>query len=127
MTPICGAREHDSISLHLQGRQDSNELPDPPATEVVNAAIALFASALPLQSAKVQEAVLEQLTSYVLSPVLQRDPGRKAAVTVNTAMALLGALKVAVGETAAEQGDLRHPAIEQCLQDILRVSEPSMM
>ena len=37
-------------------------------------------------------------------------------------MALLGALKVAVGETSAEQGDLRHPAIEQCLQDILRVS-----
>ena len=38
-------------------------------------------------------------------------------------MALLGALKVAVGETSAEQGDLRHPAIERCLQDILRVSK----
>ena len=74
-----------------------------------------------------QEAVLEQLTSYVLSPVLQRDPGRKAAVTVNTAMALLGALKVAVGETSAEQGDLRHPAIEQCLQDILRVSKSALL
>lgn len=89
---------------------------------MVNAAIALFASALPLQSYKVQEAVLEQLATCVLSPILQRDPGRKAAVTVNTAMALLGALKVAVGETAAEQGDLRHPAVESCLQDILRVS-----
>ena len=38
-------------------------------------------------------------------------------------MALLGALKVAVGETSAVPGDLRHPAIEQCLQDILRVSQ----
>ena len=108
--------------MHLQGRQESNELPDPPATEVVNASIALFASALPLQSTKVQEAVLEQLATYLSSPSLQRDPGRKAAVTVNTAMALLGALKVAVGETAAEQGDLRHPTIEKCLQNILRVS-----
>lgn len=89
---------------------------------MVNASIALFASALPLQSTKVQEAVLEQLATYLTSPSLQRDPGRKAAVTVNTAMALLGALKVAVGETAAEQGDLRHPTIEKCLQDILRVS-----
>ena len=89
---------------------------------MVNASITLFASALPLQSAKVQEAVLEQLSTYLSSSSLQRDPGRRAAVTVNTAMALLGALKVAVGETSAEQGDLRHPAIEKCLQDILRVS-----
>ena len=123
MTPISGAREHDSISLHLQGRPNANEHPDPPATEVVNAAIAFFASALPLQTAKVQEAVLEQLATYLSSSTLQRDPGRRAAVTVNTAMALLGALKVAVGETFAEQGDLRHPTVEKCLQDILRVSE----
>ena len=43
-------------------------------------------------------------------------------MTVNTAMALLGALKVAVGETTADHGDLRHPVTEKCLQDILRVS-----
>ena len=89
---------------------------------MVNASIALFASALPLQNAKVQEAVLEQLATYLSSSSLQRDPGRRAAVTVNTAMAILGALKVALGETAADHGDLRHPVIEKCLQDILRVS-----
>lgn len=37
-------------------------------------------------------------------------------------MALLGALKVAVGDTVAEHGDLRHPTVERCLQDLLRVS-----
>ncbi len=43
-------------------------------------------------------------------------------MTVNAAMALLGALKVAVGETVAEQGDLRHPTVERTIEEILRVS-----
>ena len=103
-------------------QDDSDELPDPPATEVVNSAIALFATALPLQSPSIQEGVLEQLASCLSSGSLQRDPGRKAAVTANAAMALLGALKVAVGETIAEAGDLRHPNVERCLQELLRVS-----
>ena len=90
---------------------------------MVNAAITLFALALPLQSAKVQEAILEQLATYLSSSALQKDPGRRAAVTINTAMALLGALKVAVGETSAEHGDLRHSTTEKCLQNILRVSK----
>ena len=83
--------------------------------------MAVFASALPLQSAKVQEAVLEQLATILSSPTLHRDPGRKAAITVNTAVALLSALKVALGETTAESGDLRHQAIEKCLEGLLRV------
>lgn len=87
----------------------------------MNAAIAVFASALPLQSVKVQEAVLEQLTTCLQSPSVQKDLGRKAAITVNTAMALLGALKVSLNETAAESGDLKHQAIEKCLQRLLRV------
>lgn len=99
----------------------SQDLPDPPATEVVNSAITVFALALPLQTAKVQEAVLEQLTTLLSSPSLQKDPGRRAAVTVNTAMALLGTLKVTLGETRSESGDLRHQNIERCLQGILRV------
>ena len=103
-------------------QEDSEELPDPPATEVVNSAIALFATALPLQSPSIQEGVLEQLASCLSSGTLQRDPGRKAAVTANAAMAILGALKVAVGETVAEAGDLRHPSVERCLQELLRVS-----
>ena len=103
-------------------QDNSEELPDPPATEVVNSAIALFATALPLQNPSIQEGVLEQLASCLSSGTLQRDPGRKAAVTANAAMALLGALKVAVGEMVAEAGDLRHPNVERCFQEILRVS-----
>lgn len=57
------------------------------------------------------------------SKSLDRNPGRRAAVTANIAVALLGALKVAVRETLAEAGDLRHPTVEKYLQEILQVSQ----
>lgn len=113
--------EHDSVYIHIAEDNETSELPDPPATEVVNSAITLFAIALPLQNPKVQEGVLEQMATHLSSNSLQRDPGRKAAITANAAMALLGALKVTLGETHAERGDLRHPTVERYLQEILRV------
>ncbi|KAL9133029.1 MAG: hypothetical protein Q9175_005793 [Cornicularia normoerica] len=120
MGPICGAQEHDSVYLYTCSEDQVESLPDPPATEVVNSAIVLFATAFPLHSSKVQEGVLEQLATFLASMSLQRDPGRKAAVAVNTAMALLSALKVAVGETIAEHGDLKHPTVEKTIEEILR-------
>lgn len=124
MSPICSAREHDSVYVGLQEDSGVEHLPDPPATEVVNSAIALFSVALPLQSAKIQESVLEQLSTYLAAKSLQRDPGRKAAVTVNIVLALLGALKVAMNETLALAGDLKSPTVERCLDELLRVSSP---
>jgi len=112
------------VSLHTNNNEDmARDYPDPPATEVVNAAITLFATALPLQGPKVQEGVLEQLATYQSSPSLRKDPGRRAAVTINVAMALLAALKVTVGETIAERGDLKHPTVEKNIDEILRVSQ----
>ena len=121
MGPICGAQEHDSICLYTSSEENIEHLPDPPATEVVNSAIVLFATAFPLQSSRVQEGVLAQLATFLASSSLQRDPGRKAAVAVNTAMALLSALKVTIGETIAERGDLKHPSIEKTIDEMLRV------
>ncbi|KAI4263605.1 MAG: hypothetical protein L6R42_001258 [Xanthoria sp. 1 TBL-2021] len=120
VTPICGAREHDSVYIHIRNRSHVHEVPDPPATEVTNSAIALFAVVFPTQSPKVQEFALEQLMTLVSGGTLQRSPGRKAAVVINTALALLGATKVAVGEVSAEAGDLKHPAVEKALQALLR-------
>ncbi|KAI4142188.1 MAG: hypothetical protein LQ341_003277, partial [Variospora aurantia] len=120
MSPIRGAREHDSVHIHIHEGVRVQQLPDPPATEVVNSAIGLFAFVFPSQSPKVQEFVLEQLTTHLSAGTLQRTPGRRAAVTINTAMALLGALKVAAGETRAESGDLKHPAVERTLEALLR-------
>lgn len=66
--------------------------------------------------------MLEQLATFLSSSSLQKSPGRRAAVTVNAAIALLGTLKVAVGETSAEKGDIKSQMLERTLQEILRVS-----
>ncbi len=96
--------------IHIQNLSQVQEVPDPPATEVTNSAIALFAVVFPTQSPKVQEFALEQLTTLISAGALNRAPGRRAAIIINTALALLGATKVAVGEMSAESGDLKHPS-----------------
>jgi hypothetical protein len=121
LSPICGAREHDSISLYNNASHDSSELPDPPATEVVNSALQLFAICLPLQPPKVQESILEQMTSFLSANSLQRDVNRRTAMMVNIAYALLSALKVAVKETRSASGSLKGMAVERVMQELLHV------
>ncbi len=110
------------MSLYVKTVQNFDELPDPPSTEVINSAIILFAASIPLQPARIQESILEQLTTFMTSSSLQRDPGRSAAITVNVAMALLAALKVATKETAFAAGNMADAAVEKILQDLLGVS-----
>ncbi|MCJ1285562.1 hypothetical protein MMC26_004903 [Xylographa opegraphella] len=120
LSPTCGALEHDSVYIDTQDFNTAEDLPDPPATEVVNSAISVFAAAFPLQSPKIQESILEQLSTFLGAKILQRDPGRKAAVTVNIALALLGALKVTLSETLAIPGDLKSPPVEKYFDELLR-------
>ncbi len=87
----------------------------------MNAAIHLFAILFPLQPSKVQESVLEQLKSFLTDESLHRDPARRMAISVNSAAALLGALKVAVRETSLPPGDVRSDAVEELVKEILRV------
>ncbi|KAI1856989.1 uncharacterized protein JN550_013520 [Neoarthrinium moseri] len=119
-SPICSSLEHDAALLYVGSSQESPALPDPPATEVVNMAIQLFAFVFPLTPAKVQESILEQLASFMSAGVLQRDPGRRAAINVNIAAALLSALKVASKETTSAPGDVTNLAVEKLLQEIVR-------
>lgn len=109
------------MSLYTGTISHPHNLPDPPATEVVNAAIKLFAAALPLQSSRVQESILEQMSTFLNAEHLQRDPGRKAAMAVNVVTALLATLKVAAGETHLSAGDLRSPSVEKALHEQLNV------
>lgn len=94
--------------------------PDPPATEVINDAIQLFAFAFPLTPAKVQESVLEQIRTFASAGSLQRDPGRKAAINVNIATAILACMRVATKETSSSPGSVANLAVERLLQDIVR-------
>lgn len=118
LSPICSSLEHDSLSLYL-GNAGLETSPDPPATEVVNVAIKLFAIAFPLTPAKIQESILEQVTTFSSAASLQRDPGRRAAMNVNIATALFSTLKVAVKETQSPSGDLTNPAVEKLMQEMI--------
>jgi hypothetical protein len=118
-SPICGSLEHDASVLYI-GSTESSATPDPPATEVINAAIQLFAFAFPLTPGKVQESILEQIRTFASAGTLIRDPGRKAAINVNLAAAILATMRVAVKETKSPAGNVSNPAVEALLQDIVR-------
>ncbi|KAM0346809.1 hypothetical protein ACHAPU_005149 [Fusarium lateritium] len=119
-SPICGSLEHDASVLYIGDTDSSSPAPDPPATEVINAAIQLFAFAFPLTPGKVQESILEQIRTFASAGTLIRDPGRKAAINVNLAAAILATMRVAVKETKSPAGSVSNPAVEALLQDIVR-------
>ncbi|KAM0507264.1 hypothetical protein ACHAP8_000891 [Fusarium lateritium] len=119
-SPICGSLEHDASVLYIGSTDHSSTTPDPPATEVINAAIQLFAFAFPLTPGKVQESILEQIRTFASAGTLIRDPGRKAAMNVNLAVAILSTMRVAVKETKSPSGDVSNQAVEALLQDIVR-------
>jgi hypothetical protein len=119
-SPIRGSLEHDASILYIGGVVSNCLTPDPPATEVINAAIQLFAFAFPLTPAKVQESILEQIRTFASASSLQRDPGRKAAINVNLATAILSTMRVAVKETQSPAGNISNMAVEHLLQDIVR-------
>lgn len=119
-----GSLEHDSVALYISDNSPSVEdpTPAPPATAVVNSAIDLFTILLPMQPPKVQESILEQLATFLASKHLDRDPGRKAAITVNVAVAILGALKLAM-DGQIQSANLSTPGVLKIIQEILRVSK----
>ncbi|QIX01385.1 hypothetical protein AMS68_006902 [Peltaster fructicola] len=106
-SPVCSAAENDPAICFMSSRSD------PAATEVVNAAIATFALALPLQPKKVQETVLEQIEGALSSSALQRDIARRAAISVNVSLALR--LSMELARTSRTHLQAHTPA-----QDLLR-------
>ncbi|WQF75705.1 Putative armadillo-like helical protein [Colletotrichum destructivum] len=120
LSPVCGTLEHDASLLYVGDTASEPTNPDPPATEVINMAIQLFAFVFPLTPAKVQESVLEQVRTFMSAGTLLRDTGRKAAINVNVSVAILSTLRVAVKETQSSPGNVTNLAVERLLQDMLR-------
>ncbi|EWC48289.1 hypothetical protein DRE_02393 [Drechslerella stenobrocha 248] len=116
--PVPGGLEHDSVYLYTVSLGEL-PTPAPPATEVVNTAIDLFILLLPSQPPKVQESILEQITNFLASGSLARDPGRKAAITVNVAVALHGVLKLVQMENQQAQISFRQSNVLKIIQDLL--------
>jgi hypothetical protein len=106
--------------LYSSRSETDSVLADPHATGVINAAIELFAVAIRLYAPKVQESTMEQIATFLSSQSLQRNPGRKAAMIVNIAVALLHALKVTAKDSGSASGRL-NPVTEKVLQELLQV------
>ncbi|KAJ6560948.1 clathrin-coated vesicle protein [Mycena sp. CBHHK59/15] len=97
--PILGACEHDPLSLcqaRISNAEYRLEEPPPPTTSVVDTAIELFAQLLPLQDVTSTIKIVTLLLESVRSPKLEKNAGRKAAVTINAAVALVLALRLAL-------------------------------
>lgn len=120
LSPICGAWEHDSTTSYVNMTDGSfDNQPQPPTTEVINTAIGIFALVFPLQSPRIQESILEQVSGFLTSMAAQKDPAQKAALTANVALALLIALKVMNGEAMLPSCNLQSATVEKTLQQML--------
>ncbi|SPO23732.1 related to LAA1 - AP-1 accessory protein involved in TGN-endosome transport [Ustilago trichophora] len=152
--PVLGAAEHDELFLYSKARasssspasQDSGHfgsstelresaaLSPPAATGVVDAAIQLFTALLPYQERDTQVAAIETMLAHTKSTKLDRNPGRKQAIQINVAVAILGALRVAIqGGTGANgrrpsgfNNDRLSSAIKDLLQDALLQADPAL-
>lgn len=96
--------------------------PQPPATEVVNSAIGIFALAFPLQSPRIQDSILEQVNAFLTSPAVQKSVVQKTALSANVALALLVTCKVLTGQVNGLEGKLQSANAEKNMQNLLHVS-----
>ena len=97
--PILQSAEHDPLwicqSRDLTTESFWPEFP-PPLTQVVDAALALFARLLPLQDSASAARLIAFMIDSVKSPKYDKNVGRKTAVQVNAAIAVLLALRQAM-------------------------------
>ena len=89
---------------------------------MVNSAIGIFALALPLQSPRIQDSILEQINSFLTSPSVQKSVAQKTALSANIALALLVTCKVLTGHVKGLDGKLQSANAEKNMQNLLHVS-----
>ncbi|OCH91331.1 clathrin-coated vesicle protein [Obba rivulosa] len=96
--PIIRSCEHDPLFLCQTSATEASQRwiePPPPATAAVNASIQLFSQLLPMQDLSLTAKTVGQIVDSGRSPKLEKNAGRKAAVTINTAVALVLTLRQA--------------------------------
>lgn len=104
--PVLGACEHDPLSLcqaRISNADYQLEEPPPSTTAVVDTAIELFAQLLPLQDLTSTVKIVSLLLDSVRSPKLEKNTGRKAAIFINAAVALVLALRQAMATTQSRR------------------------
>ncbi|CAE6356393.1 unnamed protein product [Rhizoctonia solani] len=120
--PILGSLEHNPLMLSSATTRGATwPQPPPPATAIVNAAITLFASLLPTQEHSSVYSNVQFLIESCRSSKLDRNAGRKAAVLVNTAVALTRTLRIAT-ETGGRKArdNIGNPTVVGPLSELLQ-------
>ncbi|KAG0032474.1 hypothetical protein BGZ81_010821 [Podila clonocystis] len=127
--PVLGAPEHDPLvvyttfALPTSISRYSLPKPRPVATGVIDAAVELFSILLPLQSSALQGSLMDDLSKMLKNSTLDKNPGRKMAIQVNSVVALLGATKYAMSENKrSEHRAFEGPLASSLSQSILRES-----
>ncbi|KAL1740521.1 armadillo-type protein [Schizophyllum fasciatum] len=107
--PIIGACEHDVLTLCMGKSTDTTYLtnePPPPATSAVDTSIELFSRLLPLQDLQTTVRIITELLDYARSPKLEKNAGRKAAVFINSAVAIVMTLRVITATSTRQTRDV---------------------
>lgn len=102
-TPVLGALEHDATALYALAATSVDPYrilpgapqPMPPGTAEIDAAAELFAALFAFQPRDLQIGTSEFLLAAQRRPALDKQPGRRIAVLVNSVVALLGAVRTA--------------------------------
>ena len=122
---MLGSCEHDTLSLCLTipSSNDHTTLDCPAATSaVVDASIELFARLLPIQDLTTVTRTVNQLVELVKSPKLDKNSGRKAAVLINSVVAISRALRCTMESHSRQAKEtLGHSQVTTPLASLLKV------
>ncbi|WAR63445.1 hypothetical protein PtB15_17B44 [Puccinia triticina] len=127
--PCIESNEHDSLVICTPQSVDGPvralgshaTLPAPPVTTAtVDAALELFALYFPLVTTNQQSMLIDRLCKFSHSAKLEKNPGRKMAILVNSVTAMLLAAKSCM--SSAFSGKSKHwdPAVVNLMKDILK-------
>lgn len=88
----------------------------------MDAGVTLFATIFPHQTSEIQVQTLAVLTSHIRSSKLERNPGRKQAVLVNTIAAVQRALSNAESASRKARDNVGSSQVADMLRTLLQVS-----
>lgn len=125
--PILGSLEHDFLPLLDAQQPLSSPTPAPAQTGVIDAGLALFSILFPHQNIEGQVQSLATLSSHMRSSKLEKNPGRKQAVMVNTVIALRKTLKKVEGTGGKAKKVVGSAQVSEMIRSLLQdaIFDPS--
>ncbi|KIR34945.1 clathrin-coated vesicle protein [Cryptococcus deuterogattii MMRL2647] len=125
--PILGSLEHDFLPLLAAQQPLSSPTPAPAQTGVIDAGLSLFSILFPHQNLEGQVQSLATLSSHMRSSKLEKNPGRKQAVVVNTVTGLRKTLKGVEGSGGKAKKVVGSAQVSEMIRSLLQdaIFDPS--